>query len=165
MSSLLSRSSTGGSGSVRIRGHIKSFYSAGELLKAPVSNESWINMILWYLLVGYKFGLLRLWCLFREINKISIRPLSKWLIVVRGRQSTPSYDLILVEPHLFVWWKITPVFWVLTVLYPRKNWCVRGACGAQIWKIRSSEQARQVKTVKAHSWIAKSTMGQTVGGT
>ena len=43
--------------------------------------------------------------------------------------------------------------------------CSGSLCEAQIWKIRYSEQARQVKTVKAHSWIAKSTMGQTVGGT
>ena len=43
--------------------------------------------------------------------------------------------------------------------------CSGSLCEAQIWKIRYSEQARQVKTVKAHSWIAKSSMGQTVGGT
>ena len=36
----ITQSSTGGSGSVRVRGHIKLFYSAGEILKAPVSNES-----------------------------------------------------------------------------------------------------------------------------
>ena len=36
----ISWSETGGSGSARIWGHVKSEYSAGEILKAPVSNES-----------------------------------------------------------------------------------------------------------------------------
>ena len=31
---------TGGSGPARVRGHVKSLYSAGEMLKAPVSSES-----------------------------------------------------------------------------------------------------------------------------
>jgi len=31
---------TGGSGPARVRRHVKSRYSAGEWLKAPVSNES-----------------------------------------------------------------------------------------------------------------------------
>ena len=36
----ITQSITGGSGSARIWGHNKSIYSAGEILKAPVSNES-----------------------------------------------------------------------------------------------------------------------------
>ena len=45
---------TGSSGFARIRGHVTStIYSAEEkILKASVSNESCINMALWYYLVG-----------------------------------------------------------------------------------------------------------------
>ena len=52
-------SRTGGSGSVRVRGHVKiAEYSAWEKLKAHVSNELRIDTVLWYRLVGMWIGLL-----------------------------------------------------------------------------------------------------------
>jgi len=55
-------------------GTIKTDYSAEETLKASVSNEGRINVLLWYRLVGAHVGLL------------SEAPASgsKWLRVVRG---------------------------------------------------------------------------------
>jgi len=49
---------TGGSGPARVWGHDKSRYSAEEMLKASVSNEGRINVLLWYRLVGAHVGLL-----------------------------------------------------------------------------------------------------------
>ena len=41
-----------------VRGHAKSYYSAEEMLKASVSDEGRMNVLLWYRLVGAYVGLL-----------------------------------------------------------------------------------------------------------
>ena len=43
---------------MRLRGHAKSVYSAWEILKAHVSSEGRMNVLLWYPLVGCVVGLL-----------------------------------------------------------------------------------------------------------
>ena len=88
-------------------GTLNIVYSAGEWLKAPVPSESWMNMILWYRLVGVWSGCsCRVSCrsLLLVVVAQVLHPLCFYghhgddnsgrvsgLHVVRGRQSPPIW--------------------------------------------------------------------------
>ena len=98
-------------------------------------------MILWYLLVGHVVGLLG-----------TTSPPSKWHMVVRGRQSTPSYSLIFAETTVGGNLPLCSVLClqVFVSFVGRKTEVLRSLVRGTNLEIRCSEQARLLKTVKDH---------------
>ena len=133
---------TGSSGFARIWGHVTStWYSAEEtILKASMSNESWINMILWYYLVG-----LLSYCIYVSG--------SKWYV-----DDSPHLNKNI----------LTSFWWIIFYLFLKGTWPVLILLHGT-WPLRNfdslyfCEQARWVKTVKVSCWVAKPGRDQTVG--
>ena len=64
----------------------------GETLKAPVSVEGRVYVLLWYLLVGRSVGLPGVHHLELVTPRVEHTSPGQWHAVVRGRQSTPSWS-------------------------------------------------------------------------